>query len=147
MVVMLQKKLSLLLHLQHKSLHLSIFSIPFVLNYGLLPGVSLTLSSLSWFPGRYDLKVGQFSTDIQSAIRYTWRDHWCRWTTWGMYMYIACAKALHCRSRVSFRVTSRLLLLRDFSRLPQMESFLAGYYVPLVNKSIPSVFWDLFHIS
>ena len=51
-------------------------------------------------------------------------------------MYIACAKALHCRSRVSFRV----LLSRDFSRLPQMESFLAGYYVPLVNKSIPSVF-------
>ena len=72
---MLQKKLSLLLHLQHKSLHLSIFSTPFVLNYGLLPGVSLTLSSLSWCPGRYDLKVGQFSTDIQSAIRYTWRDH------------------------------------------------------------------------
>ena len=103
MVVMLQKKLSLLLHLQHKSLHLSIFSIPFVLNYGLLPGVSLTLSLLSWFPGRYDLKVGQFSTDIQSAIRYTWRDHWCRWTTWGMYMYIACAKALHCRCRVTSR--------------------------------------------
>ena len=50
-------------------------------------------------------------------------------------MYIACAKALHCRSRVSFRV----LLSRDFSRIPQMESFLAGYYVPLVNKSIPSV--------
>ena len=72
---MLQKKLSLLLHLQHKSLHLSVFSTPFVLNYGLLPGVSLTLSSLSWFPGRYDLKVGQFSTDIQSTIRYTWRDH------------------------------------------------------------------------
>ena len=38
-------------------------------------------------------------------------------------------------SRVSFRV----LLSRDFSRLPQMESFLAGYYVPLVNKSIPGV--------
>ena len=43
--------------------------------------------------------------------------------------------ALHGRSRVSFRV----LLSRDFSQLPQMESLLAGYYVLLVNKSIPSV--------
>ena len=54
---MLQKKLSLLLHLQHKSLYLSIFSIPFVLNYGLLPGVSLTLSSYHGFQEDMILKL------------------------------------------------------------------------------------------
>lgn len=144
MVVMLQKKLSLLLHLQHKSLHLSIFSTPFVLNYGLLPGVSLTLSSLSWFPGRYDLKVGQFSTDIQSAIRYTWRDHWCRWTTWGMYMYVHSLRESSplSQSRLLSRAAVAWLLATELARRLVFNRLLSSTS-PLIFHPGPSNLQEL----